>query len=179
MQGKECHRRCLAERGSAALTTIAKQRACNFDNFCAVLQDAIHEPFPEATTEAVPEAPPAKKPRKKLTNIFAIKRFTTSEEVEAIRAHPIASPQDSFATASSAVTQYTDDSALTSGPPTRTVSWDRDGICSDAEAAEGHAAGDETKEKKKRKIFKKLGKKVKKALEPLTHSHTSSSSTKA
>lgn len=76
------------------LTTITQQRACNLKSFCAVLQDAILEPFsPDTATEALPEAPPAKKPRKKLSNIFAIKRFTTSEEVEVIRAHPIVSPR--------------------------------------------------------------------------------------
>lgn len=118
-------------------------------------------------------APVPTKPRKKLADIFTIKRHTASEEMEVIPVHQVASTEPSFATTNSGTS--TDDSALTSGPPTRTVSWDREGICSDAEAEHGGAAGEaEGKHKKKRKILKKLGKKVKKAFEPLTHSRTSS-----
>ncbi len=128
----------------------------------------------ELTDTFAEPAAAAKKPRKKLSEIFAIKRSTTSEETEAIPVHQVVSPMDSFATTASVT--YTDDSALVSGPPTRTVSWDRDGMCSETEASgEGEEA--EGKHKKKRKILKKLGKKVKKAFEPLT-SHSSSSSPK-
>ncbi|BDA50859.1 hypothetical protein COCOBI_17-0780 [Coccomyxa sp. Obi] len=127
---------------------------------------------PDAEEETHAPVPP--KPRKKLADIFAIKRFTTSEEVEVIPVHQVASSVPSFATTNSGTS--TDDSALTSGPPTRTVSWDREGICSDAEAEHAGDAGkaEDGKHKKRRKIFKKLGKKVKKAFEPLTHSRASS-----
>lgn len=123
----------------------------------------------EELTDPFADTAPAKKPRKKLANMF--KRHTISEETEVIPVHQVASPQDSFATTASVT--YTDDSALTSGPPTRTVSWDRDGMCSETEAS-GSGEGEADGKHKKRKMLKKLGKKVKKAFEPLTHSHTSS-----
>ncbi len=121
-----------------------------------------------------PDVEPTKT-RKKLAHIFTIKRHTDNEEVGVTPpVHQVASPEHSFATTNSGTS--TDDSALTSGPPTRTVSWDREGICSDAEAEHAGDAGkaEDGKHKKRRKIFKKLGKKVKKAFEPLTHSRTSS-----
>ncbi len=121
-----------------------------------------------------PNAVDTPKPRKKLVDIFTVKRHPATDESEVIPVHQVASTEPSFATTNSGTS--TDDSALTSGPPTRTVSWDREGICSDAEAEHAGDAGkaEDGKHKKRRKIFKKLGKKVKKAFEPLTHSRTSS-----